>query len=108
MHFFRVSIFVKSQVAHFVRVCLVILSLFCVTNAWAATVTLDKEYSRLPLSKYLLEFEEPGSRLSLEEVTEQLNGGGFKPTKSNIINYGYTDSARWFVFQLYKDRKSVV
>lgn len=77
----------------------VIVPLFA-SYSQAATLSIEREISHLPLSNYLLELPEHRGPLSLEEVKAKLAAGEFMPTRSHVVNHGYTETAYWYAFHI--------
>lgn len=74
----------------------------------AATLSIEREISRLPLSNYLLELSEDRGPMDLEQVKSKLAAGEFAPTSRNIVNHGYTGTAYWYAFHLHNSQAESV
>jgi signal transduction histidine kinase len=63
-------------------------------------VILTDGQGKYPLGLYLQLLEDPGGKLTIEDVSSAQYDAKFSPSRVEVPNYGYTDSAYWVRFHL--------
>ena len=63
-------------------------------------VVLTDERREVPLGRFMEVFEDEDKQWTIEQVSSPAFAGRFRPGRSDILNFGFTDSAYWLRFRL--------
>ncbi len=89
----------RSLGLRFVACLLVAVGLWNAPVAAQTPVVLDPAQPSLALARHLEILEDPGGRLTIDDVASPAFASKFMATERNAINAGYSASAFWFRFE---------